>query len=133
MLALSGLLIVSMALAQQPSPPQQTANPGAAAHYDRMAAAKTVFLKNIGGNSDIPFNVISRDFESWGCYVLVDSPDDADMVIEIQARTTAARRKTRTPTRRSTAAVNRRKLLRPLLSWIRSPSQSTTRTNDRCG
>ena len=47
-----------------------------------MAAAKTVFLKNVGGN-DIPFNVISRNFESWGRYILVDSPDQADMVIEI--------------------------------------------------
>ncbi|HEY6969348.1 MAG TPA: hypothetical protein VJA94_09090 [Candidatus Angelobacter sp.] len=68
--------------AQQPAPPSQPANPGAAAHYDRMAAAKSVFLKNAGGN-DIPFNVISRNFESWGRYILVDSPDQADIVIEI--------------------------------------------------
>ena len=77
-LALCGLV----AAAQQPAPPSQPANPGAAAHYDRMAAAKSVFLKNAGGN-DIPFNVISRNFESWGRYILVDSPDQADMVIEI--------------------------------------------------
>lgn len=82
-----GLLILGLAAAyaQQSTPPaQQPANPGAAAHYDRMAAAKTVFLKNAGGN-DIPFNVISRSFEGWGHYLLVDSPDNADLVIEIQS------------------------------------------------
>jgi len=81
-LALWGL-IVGVA-AQQPAPPSQPTNPGAAAHYDRMAAAKSVFLKNVGGN-DIPFNVISRSFENWGRYILVDSADKADMIIEIQS------------------------------------------------
>jgi hypothetical protein len=82
-LALVGLMIASLALgrAQQPQPP---ATSGAAAHYDRMAAAKSVFLKNAGGN-DIPFNLISRDFEGWGRYILVDSPDKADLIIEIQS------------------------------------------------
>ena len=62
MLALFVLLTINLAAvsAQQPKPPEQPANPGAAAHYDRMAAAKSVFLKNVGGN-DIPFNVISRN------------------------------------------------------------------------
>ncbi|HLJ27655.1 MAG TPA: hypothetical protein VKY85_13175 [Candidatus Angelobacter sp.] len=85
-LALFALITMSMAAAgaQQPKPSEQPATPGAAAHYDRMAAAKTVFLKNVGG-SDIPFNVISRNFESWGRYILVDSPDNADMAIEIQS------------------------------------------------
>lgn len=88
MLALFGLMTISLAVAgaQQPSPPaQQPTNSGAAAHYDRMAAAKNVFLKNAGGSSDIPFNVISRNFESWGRYILVDSPDNADLIIEIQS------------------------------------------------
>ena len=81
--ALVGLILAGLAFAraQQPKPP---ATSGAAAHYDRMAAAKSVFLKNAGGN-DIPFNVISRDFEGWGHYVLVDSPDNADLIIEIQS------------------------------------------------
>lgn len=86
----AGLLVlivsgIATAAAQQPEPSAQPpANPGAAAHYDRMAAARTVFLKNIGG-SDIPFNVISRNFESWSRYILVDSAEKADMVIEIQS------------------------------------------------
>lgn len=86
-LMLAGLLTVSLVAAgrQQPAPPaQQPANAGAAAHYDRMAAAKTVFLKNAGG-SDIPFNVISRNFEGWPRYILVDSADNADLIIEIQS------------------------------------------------
>ena len=78
------LTIFSMGSAQQPAPPPQPANSGAASHYDRMAAAKTVFLKNAGGN-DIPFNVISRNFESWARYLVVDSPDNADMIVEIRS------------------------------------------------
>ena len=82
-LALVGLMMASLALgrAQQPQAP---ATSGAAAHLDRMAAARTVFLKNTGGN-EIPFNVISRDFEGWAHYILVDSPEKADLVIEIQS------------------------------------------------
>lgn len=71
------------AVAQQPQPPDQPATAGAA-HYDRMATAKTVFLKNAGGD-DVPFNVVSRNFESWGRYLVVDSPDKADLVIEIRS------------------------------------------------
>src|SRR5262250_2487903 len=81
--ALVGLILAGLAFAraQQPKPP---ATSGAAVHYDRMAAAKNVFLKNAGGN-DIPFNVISRNFESWAHYILVDSPDNADLIIEIRS------------------------------------------------
>jgi hypothetical protein len=82
-LALAGLMIAGLALgrAQQPTP---AATPGAPSRYDRLASARNVFLKNAGG-SDIPFNVISRDFEGWAHYLLVDSPDKADLIIEIQS------------------------------------------------
>jgi hypothetical protein len=85
-LAIFAVITMSLAAAgaQEAKPPEQPANSGAAVHYDRMAAAKTVFLKNAGG-SDIPFNVISRNFEGWGRYLLVDSEDKADMVIEIRS------------------------------------------------
>ena len=82
-LALVGLMIASIAFgrAQQPTP---AATSGAPSRYDRVAAARNVFLKNAGG-SDIPFNVISRNFEGWAHYLLVDSPDKADLIIEIQS------------------------------------------------
>ena len=48
----------------------------------RLAAAKTVFMKNNGG-SDVPFNVISGGLEGWARFLLVDSPEQADIVIEI--------------------------------------------------
>jgi len=74
------------AVAQQPKPAETASAPGTAAapvaHFDRLAAAKTIFLKQVSGN-DIPFNVMSRSFEEWGHYILVDSPDKADIVMEI--------------------------------------------------
>jgi hypothetical protein len=85
-LARSCVLALALTAAgmQQSSTPTTPAASGATAHYDRMAAAKTVFLKNIGGD-DVPFNVISRNFEGWSHYVLVDSPDKADLIIEIRS------------------------------------------------
>jgi hypothetical protein len=83
------LLAIStmLAAAQQAKPsetPAPSTAPGAApgVHFDRLAAAKTIFLKPVSGN-EIPFNVISRSFEEWGHYVLVDSPEKADIVMEI--------------------------------------------------
>ncbi len=52
----------------------------------RLAAAKTAYLKNTGGNS-IPFNVISTSMEGWIRFALVDSPDKADIIIEVSAPT----------------------------------------------
>jgi hypothetical protein len=82
-LALVGLMTAALTFGQtrQPAP---AATPSAPAQHDRIAAARNVFLKNAGGN-DIPFNVISRDFEGWAHYLLVDSPDQADLIIEIQS------------------------------------------------
>ena len=84
--AICGLILLGVVAvgAQQPQSPDQPTTAGAAVHYDRMAAAKTVFLRNAGGD-DIPFNVISRNFEGWARYLLVDSPDKADLIIEIQS------------------------------------------------
>jgi hypothetical protein len=49
----------------------------------RMAAAKTVFLRHVG--SDIPFTVIQAGMESWPRYMIVDSPEKADLIIEVIA------------------------------------------------
>jgi hypothetical protein len=50
----------------------------------RLQAAKTVFLKN-ESVTDIPFNVIQAGMESWPRYQIVNSPDKADIVLEVLA------------------------------------------------
>jgi len=50
----------------------------------RLAAAKTAFVRN-GGGSEIPYNVIESGIEGWGRFTLVDSPVQADVIIEVQA------------------------------------------------
>jgi hypothetical protein len=74
------LFACSMAFAQAPtsstSPPL---SPTA-----RLTAARTAYLKNAGGN-EVPFNVVSDAVHGWGRYKLVNSPDDADIIIEVAA------------------------------------------------
>ncbi len=50
----------------------------------RLAAAKTAFLKNGGGNP-IPYNVISTSMEGWGRFSLVNTPEAADIILEVSA------------------------------------------------
>ena len=77
------VLVSGMALAQEKPPtPAEPKNPTYVSPSARLAAAKTVFLKNISG-SEIPFNVISGGLEGWGRFLPVDSPAQADIVIEI--------------------------------------------------
>lgn len=73
------LVITGVATAQEQkkSPP---ISPSA-----RLAAAKNVFVKNVAGGSDLPFNVISGAIESWPRFIMVDSPEKADIVIEVSA------------------------------------------------
>ncbi len=52
----------------------------------RLAAAKTVFVKNAGG-SEIPYNVISSALEGWPRLMLVDTPEKADLIVEISSPT----------------------------------------------
>ena len=76
-------LIPGILLAQEkpPAPPEQK-HPVYASPSARLAAAKTVFVKNKGG-SDVPYNVISGALEGWARFVPVDSPEQADIVIEV--------------------------------------------------
>jgi hypothetical protein len=48
----------------------------------RLAAAKTAFVKMVGG-SDIPYNVFSSSLEGWGRLALVSAPEKADIILEI--------------------------------------------------
>lgn len=50
----------------------------------RLAAARTAYVKNAGGNS-IPFRVINSAIEGWGRFTLVDTPDKADIIVEVSA------------------------------------------------
>jgi hypothetical protein len=50
----------------------------------RLQMAKTVYMKH-GGGSDLPFEVIQSAMESWARYMLVDSPEKADLIVEVQA------------------------------------------------
>ncbi len=48
----------------------------------RLVAAKTAVVQN-GGGTEIPYNVILSGVEGWGRFQLVDSPDKADIIIEV--------------------------------------------------
>jgi hypothetical protein len=50
----------------------------------RLAAAKTAFVSRAHGNP-IPFDVISSALEGWGHFTLVNTPEKADVIIEITA------------------------------------------------
>jgi hypothetical protein len=77
------VLISGILLAQEkPQAPPEQKNPTYVSPSARLAAAKTVFMKNNGG-SEIPFNVISGGLEGWGRFLLVDSPAQADIVIGV--------------------------------------------------
>ena len=69
-------LFASMAFTQQQNQAEKKTGP------DRLMAARTVFLKHASG-SEIPFNVISSTFEGWGRFTVVDSPEKADIVLEV--------------------------------------------------
>jgi len=60
----------------------QKATPMALSRSQRLAAAKTAFIKKVEG-SEIPVNVITNSLEGWGRYTLVSAPDKADPLIEI--------------------------------------------------
>jgi hypothetical protein len=50
----------------------------------RLQAAKSVYLRQIGGN-DVPFNVIESAMEGWGRYTLVNAAEKADLIMEVNA------------------------------------------------
>jgi predicted Zn-dependent protease len=86
-LTLALLLPFSAAVAQEPGslPEQVEKKPMPLSPAARLAAAKTVYLKNAERSSDLPFNVIQGAIESWAKYTIVDSPDKADIVVEVKA------------------------------------------------
>ncbi len=80
LLAAAFLLFAVAALAQV----QEQKKPVPMSPTARLNAAKTVFVKNGGGN-EIPYNVISSAVEGWGRFLPVDAPEKADIIIEVTA------------------------------------------------
>jgi hypothetical protein len=80
---IAALLITGILFAQEkpPAAPEQK-NPAFVSPSARLAAAKTACVKNAGG-SEVPYNVISSGLEGWGRFRLVDSPSEADIVVDV--------------------------------------------------
>jgi len=79
LLPLALLTIVTLSPAQQEKKKTEPLTASA-----RLAAAKTVFVSRAHGNP-IPFDVISSALEGWGRFTLVNTPEKADVVIEVTA------------------------------------------------
>lgn len=71
------ILLCFTAVAQEAAKPTPPMNP-----YTRLTAAKSVYMKSAGG-SEIPFNVITTSMEGWGRYIIVNSADKADLIMEV--------------------------------------------------
>lgn len=80
---LLAVLVVAMLLGlsafAQEAPKQVPISPSA-----RIRAAKTAFLKS-GDGSDFPYKLIESSLTGWGRFALVDSPEKADVIIEVSA------------------------------------------------
>ena len=73
------IAVAGIAAAQET---QDTGKPLAVTPGVRLAAAKSVYLKNLGG-SDTPFDVIVMSFSEWARWVVVDDPAKADLIVEV--------------------------------------------------
>src|SRR5262249_36631359 len=49
----------------------------------RLAAAKTAFLKKAGSGDRIAYDVVSSTLEGWGRFTLVNTPEKADIIVEV--------------------------------------------------
>jgi hypothetical protein len=47
--------------------------------------AKKIFLTN-GGGSNLAYDAFYSDMKQWGRYEIVDSPDEADLIVELAYR-----------------------------------------------
>lgn len=61
---------------------QEAKKPMAIAPSARLAAAKTAYVRHGGGN-EIPYNAVLSGMEGWARYTLVDSPEKADIIVEV--------------------------------------------------
>jgi hypothetical protein len=76
-LALMLAVICSVAQEAAKEPAKAAMTPTA-----RLQAAKTAYVENVDG-SDIGADTVTTTLQGWGRYKLVDSPKDADLLIEV--------------------------------------------------
>ncbi len=77
------MLFVSVAAFAQEAP--KPAEPPKMLSSDaRLQAAKTVYIKN-NSKSDIPIQVVQAAFEAWPKYMVVDEPEKADLIFQVDA------------------------------------------------
>lgn len=81
-------LLLSAAWPQEANAPVPKKNPPVMP-TSRLAAAKTAFIKNAGGSS-IPFNSIASSMDGWGRFVIVNSPEQADIILEVSSPSTGS-------------------------------------------
>jgi hypothetical protein len=88
------IVFVAPAFAQQAPAPDATAAPATDApaakqpvlsQTARLNAAKTVYIKRSEAHNDIPFNVIANGFDGWAKYMVVSSPEKADLIVEVSS------------------------------------------------
>lgn len=82
LLAILSVILSGYNSAAQEQPAPAPAKPTFISPSQRLMNAKTVYLRNAGGSS-IPFDVINGEFEGWGRFIVVDSPQKADLVVEV--------------------------------------------------
>ena len=66
--------------AENPQPKPQ----GSVSATTRLLNAKTIYIKQVAGN-DIVFDVVNNAMLSWPRYIVVDSPEKADLLMEVSA------------------------------------------------
>ena len=49
---------------------------------EKLTFGKSVYVKNEHGGN-IPFDAITSDIQGWGRFVLLDSPEKADLIVEV--------------------------------------------------
>ena len=62
---------------------QETPKPAPIAPHARLLAARTIYIQHVGGR--IPNDVIGDAFHGWGHYTVVAEPEQADLIVSINA------------------------------------------------
>ena len=93
-------------------PPAEKPKPQSVSPRVRLAAAHSVYIKNLGGN-DIPLTLITNAIVGWPRFVVLDeaNADKADIVIEVSAPQDPDKDKDKSGDTGVTAGYNGRKVV----------------------